>query len=138
MTTKQYKRDLDGMEARRRKGMRMLALGVEQAEVARLLQVSRQTASTWARRLAEDPQAWRRRTLGRPSGLSEIQIRSLVKVLSAGPMKHGYPNDRWTLVLVMQLIDRRFGVSYSIVNVRRLLNSMGIRWQLLGPLRKRR
>ncbi|WP_430869696.1 helix-turn-helix domain-containing protein [Cupriavidus basilensis] len=53
-------------------------------------------------------------------------------------MKHGYPNDRWTLVLVMQLIDRRFGVSYSIVNVRRLLNSMGIRWQLLGPLRKRR
>jgi hypothetical protein len=35
MATRQYKRDLKKLELRRRKGMRMLARGVAQAEVAR-------------------------------------------------------------------------------------------------------
>lgn len=46
MATKRYKRDLREMELRRRKGMRMLARGVLQAEVARELAVSRQTISS--------------------------------------------------------------------------------------------
>ena len=57
MATKRYKRDLKEMELRRRKGMRMLARGVSQAEVARTLDVSRQTTSSWASKLAEDAQA---------------------------------------------------------------------------------
>lgn len=53
MATKRYKRDLRSMELRRRKGMPLLARGVPQAEVARLCEVTRQTASTWSRMLAE-------------------------------------------------------------------------------------
>lgn len=45
------------MEARRQRGMRMLKRGVAQVDIARELEVSRQTVSTWVRRLADDPQA---------------------------------------------------------------------------------
>lgn len=58
MATKRYKRDLKALEARRR-GMRMLKRGVRQADIARELGVSRQTVSTWAKRLADDSQAGR-------------------------------------------------------------------------------
>ena len=60
MATRRYQRDFKELESRRRKGMRMLARGVAQAEVARVLEVSRQTASSWAKKRDEDAQAWRR------------------------------------------------------------------------------
>jgi transposase len=60
MATVKYERDLKALEQRRRKGMRMLARGVTQAEVARVLDVSRQTVSNWAgavndRRMGANP-----------------------------------------------------------------------------------
>ena len=64
MATKRYKRDFKELERRRRRGMRMLARGVVQAEVARSCEVSRQTVSRWAQMIADDPQAWRRQPLG--------------------------------------------------------------------------
>jgi DNA-binding XRE family transcriptional regulator len=51
MATKRYRTDLKELERRRRKGIRMLARGVAQAEVARTLEVSRQTTSSWAKKL---------------------------------------------------------------------------------------
>jgi hypothetical protein len=52
MATKRYERDLEEPELRRRKGVRMRTRGAAQAEVARVLDVSRQTTSGRARRLA--------------------------------------------------------------------------------------
>ena len=77
MDLKRYKRDLKKMETRRRRGMRMLERGLAQADIARELGVSRQTLSLWAKRMAEDPQAWRRRPLGRPAALSVANKRRL-------------------------------------------------------------
>lgn len=93
MATKRYKRDLQEMEARRRRGMRMLKRGIAQAEVARELGVSRQTASTWAWRLADDPQAWRRRPLGKPGGLTAADKRKLAKLLVKGAVANGFPTE---------------------------------------------
>jgi transposase len=125
MATKRYKRDLKGMELRRRKGMRMLARGVAQAEVARMLEVSRQTASTWAKQLAVDAQAWRRKPLGRPGGLDLAQKKQLGKALLAGAIANDFPTELWTLARVAKLIERKFGVAYSTVHVWRLLREMG-------------
>ena len=85
MATQQCKRNLQAMEARRREGMRMLMRGSAQAAVARNLEVSRQTVSTWAKRLAEDPQAWRRRPLGKPGALTAADKSSLAKLLLDEP-----------------------------------------------------
>lgn len=125
MATKRYQRDFKELELRRRKGMRMLARGVAQAEVARALDVSRQTTSSWAKKLAEDAQAWRRKPLGRPSGLNAAQKKQLGKALLAGAVANDFPTELWTLARVAKLIEREFGVAYSTVNVWRILREMG-------------
>ncbi len=129
MATKRYKRDLKEMEARRRRGMRMLKRGIAQAEVARELGVSRQTASTWAKRLADDSQAWRRRPLGKPGGLTAADKRKLAKLLVKGAVANGFPTELWTLARVGKLIAREFGPSYSNVHVMRLLRALGFSCQ---------
>lgn len=125
MATKRYKRDLKGLENRRRRGMRMLARGVSQAEVARSCEVSRQTAMTWARMLAEEPQAWRRRPLGRPSVFEPKDRARLGKLLLQGAMVNGFPTELWTLSRVAALIEREFGHAFSISYVWELLREMG-------------
>ena len=94
-------------------------------EVARTLQVSRQTVSSWARKLAEDAQAWRRKPLGRPGGLDTAQKKWLAKALLAGAVSNDFPTELWTLARVAKLIEREFGVAYSTVNVWRILRELG-------------
>lgn len=125
MATKRYKRDFKELEARRRKGMQMLARGVAQAEVARVLEVSRQTASTWDAKRLEDRQSWRRKALGRPSRLKAAHRASLAKMIVAGALANGFPTELWTLPRVAMLIKREFGLSYSTVHVWRLLRQLG-------------
>jgi len=126
MATKRYRRDFKTLELRRRKGMRMLARGLAQADVARTLEVSRQTTSRWAKKLAnQEPQAWRRKPLGRPSGLDAAQKKRLGKALLAGAIANDFPTELWTLVRVAKLIEREFAVTYSTVNVWRILREMG-------------
>lgn len=125
MATKRYKRDFKELERRRRRGMRMLARGVPQAEVARSCGVSRQTAMSWARMLAEDAQAWRRRRLGRPGALDSRQRAQLSKQLVQGAVANGFPTEMWTLARVEKLIEREFGHSFSIAHVWRLLRELG-------------
>jgi transposase len=93
MATVKYKRDLKALEQRRRKGMRMLGRGVTQAEVARALDVSRQTVSNWARAAAGKAQAWRRKPLGRPAGMSMAEKSRLSKRLVAGAVAWGFPTE---------------------------------------------
>lgn len=123
MTTK--RRDLKAMETRRRKGMRMLAKGKAQAEVVRALGVSRETASTWAKMLGADAQAWRRKPLGRPGGLTPAQRGKLSKMLVAGALVNGFATELWTLARIAALIKREFGLAYSTVHVWRIVRELG-------------
>lgn len=113
---------------RRRKGMGMLKRGVSQAEVARALEISRQTASRWASMLAENPEAWRRRQIGRPSGLNDAQKGRLKKALEKGTHANGFTERGWKLTLIAALIERKFGVSYTNTNVKRIMVEMGHRY----------
>lgn len=125
MATKRYKRDFKELEVRRRRGMRMLARGVAQVEVARVCEVSRQTASSWARLQAEDPQAWRRRPLGRPGAMSAAERTKLGKMLIAGAVANGFGTELWTLARIAKLIKREFGHTFSTVHVWRVIRELG-------------
>lgn len=125
MATKRYKRDLKDLESRRRKGMRMLARGIAQAEVARVCDVSRQTALNWSRMVAEDPQAWRRKPLGRPAALNGADLKRLSKLLLDGAINNGFPTELWTLARVAILIKREFGVEFGQPNVWHILRALG-------------
>lgn len=122
METKRYKRDLQGMETRQRRGMRMLKRGIAQAEVARELWVSRQTASAWAWRLSDDQQACRRHPLGKPSGLTATDKR---KLAIKGAVANRFPTELWTQARVGKIIARGLEPSCSNVHVMRLLSELG-------------
>lgn len=64
---KERVRDFEALEKRRRAGMALLAKGVFQAEVARIVGVSRMTVMRWERLRTEKTRgAWKCRRLGRP------------------------------------------------------------------------
>lgn len=125
MATKRYKRNFKQLEKRRRRGMRMLARGVAQAEVARACVVSRQTVSRWANMASEDRQAWRRKPLGRPGSMSAAERAKLGKMLLGGAINQGFPTELWTLARIAKLIKREFGHDFSTVHVWRILRAMG-------------
>lgn len=126
------KRDLNGMEARRRKGMRLLARGVSQAEVARQCSVSRVSALRWEQqRKAAKAKAWKRRPLGRRPKLTPAHKQSLEKALEQGAQAHGFLNDLWTLPRVATLIQRQSNVRLHPGHVWRLLGQLG--WSLQRP-----
>ncbi len=126
------RRDLNGMEERRRKGMRLLAQGVAQAEVARQCGVSRVSALRWEQqRKATKGAAWKRRPLGRRPKLTAIHKRHLDQALEQGAQAHGFLNDLWTLPRVAALIERQSGVRLHPGHVWRLLGRLG--WSLQRP-----
>lgn len=126
------KRDLDGMEARRRKGMGLLARGVSQAEVARQCGVSRVSTLRWEQpRQAAKAKAWKRRPLGRRPKLTPAHKQTLEKALAQGAQAHGFLNDLWTLPRVATLIERQSEVRLHPGHVWRLLGQMG--WSLQRP-----
>ncbi len=125
MATKRYKRDFKELEKRRRRGMRMLARGVVQAEVARSCAVSRQTVSRWAEMVAQDRQAWRRRPLGRPGAMSPAERAKLSKMLIAGAVANGFATELWTLARIAKLIKREFGHAFSTVHIWRIVRELG-------------
>jgi transposase len=110
------KRDFAELEARRLAGARMLKRKVSQAEVARRLGVSRQTASDWARQLAQANGAigkLKAKPLGRPQHLDQWQCQALRHWLIGGAQAAGFPTDLWTLKRVRLLVEREFGIGYS-------------------------
>lgn len=131
MSTK-IKRDIEGMEQRRREGMRLLAQGLSQAEVARRCGVSRVSVWRWEqRRRSGGHTPWRRRPLGRPPKLKAADTQRLQKALLQGAQAHGFLNDLWTLSRVAELIRRQSGVRLHPGHVWRLLRRLG--WSLQRP-----
>jgi len=75
--------------------------------------------------LAEDAQSWRRKPLGRPAALEAADLKRLSKLLLAGAIGNGFATEVWTLARVAKLIEREFGVTYSVANVWHVLRALG-------------
>jgi transposase len=129
-------RDFDAMERRRKQAARLFRQGTSQADVARELEVSRQSVSRWH---AE----WKSggttalRSAGRAGRLPQLDQAALRKVerrLAKGPLANGYPTDMWTLQRVAEVIEDETGVSYHPGHVWRLLRQMG--WSRQRPARR--
>jgi transposase len=121
---------------RRLQAARLFQQGHSQAEVARRLGVSRQTASRWhARWLAggraglAGPGRW-----GRPSRLSDRDWRRVERALLRGAQAHGFDTDLWTLPRVAEVIWRLTGVSYHPGHVWWLLRRH--QWSPQRPARR--
>jgi transposase len=115
--------DAAALQERRLAARKLLDEGVTQAEVARRLDVSRQSVSRWAEAPAKELAAIRR--FGRKSTIDDRLLGRLRQALLAGAKRQGYFADVWTLPRVRTLIVKLGGPSFSTVHVWRLLGRMG-------------
>jgi transposase len=131
------RRDFEGMEQRRKRAARLFARGVPQAEVARQVEVSRQSVSRWY----ADWQTGGTKALkgagraGRLPRLSATQLRQLDRALRRGPRAHGFATDLWTLERVAAVIEAQTGVVYHPGHVWKLLRDK-LGWSRQRPARR--
>ena len=117
-----HSQKLKELERRRRRGVRLLAAGETQAEVARQVGVSRQTVMRWDRARQDGGMEALRRAphFGRPERLSDAQRKELVRLLKEGALAAGFPTELWTLPRIAQLIESKFAVKMVASSVWRL------------------
>lgn len=118
---------LDEAAKRRVRAGRLLLRGKAPAEVAEMVGAPRQTVYRWLSVLQEQGIDGLRVMSkgGRPSLMSPEQVVELRNALLAGPIANGYGTDLWTLKRVRLLIEKRFSIKYSDVNVWRILGALG-------------
>jgi len=71
---------------------------------------------------------------GRPPALDAKARQRIERLLLKGAGAAGFPTDLWTCPRVAQVIEQRFGVSYHVDHVGRLLHSLG--WSPQKPERR--
>jgi transposase len=112
---------------------RLLRAGLSQAEVARRVEVHRQSVSRWARELEDSGVRGLRKAgrTGRPAKLTAAQLRDLERALKRGPEAFGFASGLWTASRVRDLIEYRTGVRYHEAHVWRILRKLN--WSCQRP-----
>jgi transposase len=126
------------MEERRAKAAGLFKAGRTQAEVARALQVSRQSVSRW-HSLYKRGGVKRLKGAGRAGRKPRLDARQLSRVdaaLRRGARAHGFQTSLWTLLRVAVVIERVTGVEYHPGHVWRVLQ--GLEWSLQRPAKRAR
>jgi transposase len=124
-------------QARRERAAELFAQGHTQAEVARQLDVTRQSASRWHTRWQADGTAALRTRgpTGRQPKVPDDQLEPIQQALLQGARAHGFATDVWTLERIALVIQGLTGVRLSNPSTWRLLrNRLG--WTVQRPERQ--
>jgi putative transposase len=99
------------LQARRLRAAELFATGVRQAEVARQLGVSRQSAHLWYQRWqAAGTDGLRSRgPTGPTPRLSDSQLHQVEQALLEGAGANGFAGELWTLERIATVIERLTG-----------------------------
>lgn len=123
-------------EAIRQQAAALFEQAVPASRIAAQLRVSDKSVREWRRRWSSGGTA--ALSSAGPGGadckLSADQRHELAGALDQGPVVHGWADARWTLSRVAELIQRRFGVGYTLRGVSYLLHRMG--YSLQVPARR--
>ncbi len=133
------KRDFEALEKRRMRAIGLLEKNdLNQSEVARRLQVCRQTVSRWVDVFRDGGQEALRKAgrAGRKPELREADRERLEELLLKGPEKLGYETPLWTCARVAHLSEKEFGVEYHRGHVWKILDDLG--WSCQRPVGRAR
>ena len=112
-----------------------IADGADVAEVAELLQVSRQTVSNWLSRFQERAELDLRARLrdaprlGRPRTASGTIDELVAAVIDGDPREFGYHATVWTAPLLSRYLRDHHAIEVSDRTVSRAIDRLGIRWK---------
>jgi transposase len=132
------RRDFKGLEKRRMKAATLFGRGCIQADVARKLQVSRETVRRWYDSWEQEGREGMKAAgrAGRKPCLNKAQLRQFAQELTRGPQAHGYETQLWTLERMAQVVNKLFGVEFCPQHIWRLLGGLG--WSCQKPERQAR
>jgi transposase len=124
-------------QARRERAGELFAQGRSQAEVARELEVSRQSASRWhAGWQATGATGLQSRgPTGRRPKVPDSALAGIERALLEGAVAHGFATDVWTLERIAVVIQGLTGVQLSNPSVWRLLRGR-LGWTVQRPTRQ--
>lgn len=114
-------------ERRKRAVKEAMAGEFTQAAVARKYNVSLRALQFWMAAYRKDKKKGleSKPTPGAPRRLSEAQIREFEELLLKGAKAAGFANDLWSCPRIRDLIEKKFGVSYHVDHIGRLLSRLG-------------
>ena len=121
-------------QARRERAAELFAQGRSQAEVARQLDVSRQSASRWhgGWQAAGTTGPQSRGPTGRRPKIADDQLEGIEQALLEGALAHGFATDVWTLDRIAVVIQGLTGVQLSNPSTWRLLRGR-LGWTVQRP-----
>jgi transposase len=124
-------------QVRRERAAELFGQGRSQAEVARELDVSRQSASRWHTRWQADGTAALRTRgpTGRRPKVPDSALAGIEQALLEGALAHGFPTDVWTLERIALVIQGLTGVALSSPSTWRLLRGR-LGWTVQRPIRQ--
>ena len=127
------RRDIVGLEQRRREAAELLRQGVHPAEVARRVRAHRQSVGRWAKQLEDGGVRALKRAgrAGRKARLRPEDLRRIERGLKRGPQALGYESGLWTSARVAHLIEKECGVRYHAGHAWRILRQLG--WSCQRP-----
>ena len=111
--------------------MELYKQGWRPVRIAEALGVTRGAVSQWLKCYREKGiDALRyKRVSKKPTRLSPSQMVELVSLLALGAERFGYVGQIWTQARVGELIERKFGVSYHLNHVGKILKACGWTYQ---------
>lgn len=126
------------LQQRREHAIKLLQQGHQPVEVARIVGVNRRSVRRWNAAYKRNGSKGITATsnTGRPPRLDAKAKKHLEQALLKGAQAAGFPNDLWTCPRVAHVIKSRFGISYHVDHIGRLLGSLG--WSPQKPERHAR
>ena len=129
------RRDFSALEKRRFEAIRLLDEGLNQADIAQRLKVSRSTVVRWVSQYRRQGREALRKA-GRRPRLSPQDRQRLKGLLVRGPEAVGYETPLWTCPRVAHLIEKEFDIIYHAGHVWKVL--VGLGWSPQRPTGKAR
>jgi transposase len=102
-------------------------------EIAELVHVSVRTVYDWLGRFLRERFNWlcgkHYQGRGRKSRLTKAQREEIVRIVEAGPEAEGFDMGVWTSAMIQEVIQRKFGVTYTCRYLCSLLKKWGLSYQ---------
>lgn len=117
------------LEELRRLGVKRVLAGETQAAVAASLEIHPGSVARWMAQYREGGEQSLASTVstGRPSKLTPKQVAQLrAIIIGKNPQQLNFGLALWTLPVIRQLIERKFGVVLHDSNIGRLLHRIGL------------